>query len=145
MPKFKISPVKKSKVFQDELADAPASPLWVPPSFSKSTLPSDPCGRGFKTQKPAFLPKTSHDTESLEQSSQDTVTSRNHLRLLSKCSSFNRSGSPCFFILDSWSYSDCCHTPLSRWVDFLSSRFYGIPSTHSRIAHGVAKAHSRRI
>ena len=71
MPKFKISPVKKSKVFQDELADAPASPLWVPPSFSKSTLASDSRGRGFKTQKPAFLPKTSHDTESHEQSSQD--------------------------------------------------------------------------
>ena len=71
MPKFKISPVKKSKVFQDELADSPASPLWVPPSFSKSTLASDSRGRGFKTQKPAFLPKTSHDTESLEQSSQD--------------------------------------------------------------------------
>ena len=72
MLRFKISPAKKSKVFQDELPDSPVSPLWVPPSFSKPTRASDSRGRGFKTQKPAFLPKTSHDTESLEKSSQDT-------------------------------------------------------------------------
>lgn len=70
-PKLKISPVKKSKVFQDEPADSPASPLWVPPSFSKSSVASDSRGRGFKTQKPVFLPATSDDTESPEQASKD--------------------------------------------------------------------------
>lgn len=73
VPKLKILPVKKSKVFQGE-SDAPSqSPLWVPPSFSKSTPESTTeRGRVFRTQKPAFIPKTSHDTEASKRSPEGT-------------------------------------------------------------------------
>ena len=60
LPKARITPVKKSKVFQQEVEDDSTSPLWVPPLFkSRAETSHNDGSRIFKSKKPSFVSKVS--------------------------------------------------------------------------------------